>query len=227
MGLYLQTSTRLSGGLSWSKTDPQSSQRASFRTLGGIFRYETQRFDTPANPARGRRAAFGLIYNHRVSKSQGAATAQINNETQFAIDGDRYFPIVGQVIVRLHAAANVRITSRDLIDYAEQFKLGGYGSLRGYRQDEFAGHRTVLGQTEIRLRPSADLALFLFADLGYVYTRRETAPSSVRSEEFTRFGSGFGLFVGSQTARATLEIGWGQNDRIDMGKIHFGLTTLF
>ena len=227
VGLYLQATTRLSGGVSWSKTDPQSSQRASFRTLDGIFRYEAQRFDTPANPVRGRRAAFGLTYSHRVSQPQAAATAEVNNETLFAVDGERYFPLVRQVIVRLHAAANVRITSRDLIDYAEQFKLGGYGSLRGYRQDEFAGYRTVLGQTEIRLRPSADLAIFLFADMGYVYTRQETAPSSVGSKEFTRVGSGFGLYIGSQAARATLEIGWGQNDRIDTGKIHFGLTTLF
>jgi hemolysin activation/secretion protein len=114
-----------------------------------------------------------------------------------------------------------------LIDFSEQFKLGGFGSLRGYRQDQFAGRRTLLGQLEIRWRQSSKFAFYVFGDLGVIYLKKESIEKKVDSETLTQIGSGFGIFIGSKTATLTLELGWGEEDSLGDGKIHMGLVTMF
>jgi outer membrane protein assembly factor BamA len=227
IGLYTAGNTRLSTGLSWTKTEPQRSSQPPSRTLAGLVTFEKQGFDYSPNPSTGRRLAFGLSYLRRTSWPDTVATAVVNNESKFEIGIDNYFRPIRRLVLRLNLETKVLITSRDLIDYSEQFKLGGYGSLRGYRQDQFAGRRIFLGQSEIRLRPARDLAFYIFTDVGYVYSHREVQPGMVAVEDITRVGSGLGLFVGSPAARMTLEIGWGEHDSLDQGKIHFGLVTLF
>jgi outer membrane protein insertion porin family len=149
------------------------------------------------------------------------------DESMFEISADNYFPLGKILVLRLNVESKVRVTTRPLIDFSEQFKLGGYGSLRGYREDQFAGRRLFLGQAEIRVRPGENLAGYLFSDLGYVYNKKQIRPGRIESEEVTRVGSGFGLLVGSSAALMTLEIGWGKDDTLDQGKVHFNLVTVF
>jgi len=219
--------TRLTGGVSWAKTEPQRSSQPPSRTVAGTLGYEATAFDDAANPSRGRRMKIGAAYLRRTSRPDTSATTTSKDESTYELAVESYLHLGGPLVIRANVESKIRITSRDLIDYSEEFKLGGLGSLRGYRQDEFAGRRTVLGQAELRFRPSPALAAYLFGDVGYIYGKRLTAPGIVLAEETTRVGSGIGLFVGSPSARVTLELGWGRHDRIDDGKIHLGLVTLF
>jgi len=168
-----------------------------------------------------------VSYIRRTAYPDTSAVPLVDDESMFEIGTDNYFHPGGAIVLRLNLETKVLITSRNLIDYSEQFKMGGYGSLRGYRQDQFAGRRIFLGQSEFRLRPSRHTAVYAFGDLGYVYNRKEILPGMVATEEITRLGSGLGCFVGGPSARITLEIGWGRHDTFDEGKIHFGLVTLF
>jgi len=219
--------TRLTGGVSWAKTEPQRSSQPPSRTVAGTLGYESATFDDAANPSSGRRLKIGAGYLRRTSHPDTSATTTSNDESTYELAVESYLHLGGPLVIRANVESKTRITSRDLIDYSEECKLGGQGSLRGYRQDEFAGRRTVLGQVEVRFRPSAALAAYLFGDVGYFYGKRLTAPGVVSAEETTRVGSGIGLFVGSPSARVTMELGWGRHDRIDDGKIHLGLVTLF
>lgn len=227
VSLITRGGLRLSGAASWNKTEPQRLSQPPSRTVAGRFSIDYDRRDYSPNPSGGRRVQLGAAYLRRSSWPQSSTTTVTDNESVFELAADNYVPLPGPIMVRVNAEARARITSRDLIDFSEQFKLGGYGSLRGYREDEFAGRRTGLGQAEIRVRPSRQFAVYLFADVGYVYSRRETSPGRVESEEIVRGGSGLGLFVGNATVRMALEIGWGRHDGIDDGKIHMGISTLF
>jgi len=227
LSLYTAGGTRLSGGLSWSRVEPQRSSQPPSRSLAGVVRCEIQRLDYAPNPSAGRKVQLGFSYIRRSSRPDTTATALVSNETLFEVAADNYFPLFGCFVFRINLESRVRITTRELIDFSEQFKLGGFGSLRGYRQDQFAGRRTFLGQGELRLRPSPRFAVYLFADLGVVYSKKEVLPGAVESNNLTRPGFGLGLFAGGDDARMTLELGWGRDDRLDDGKVHLGLATLF
>jgi outer membrane protein assembly factor BamA len=227
LSLYTAAGTRLSGGLLWSRIEPQRSSQPPSRSLAGVIRCEIQRLDYAPNPSAGRSIQLGFSYVRRSSRPDTTATALVNNETLFEVAADNYFPFFGCFVFRLNFESRIRITARELIDFSEQFKVGGFGSLRGYRQDRFAGRRTFLGQGELRLRPSPRFAFYMFADLGIVYSKKEIFPGVVESDSLTRPGFGLGLFVGGDAARMTLELGWGRDDRLDDGKVHLGLATLF
>ena len=227
VALMTRGHTRVGTGVSWTKTEPQRSSQPPSRILSGSVHYELRSLDSAPNPSSGNRLKAVFSYLRRTSWPDSVASAVINNESMFELASDQYWPIGRGIIFRVNLESRVRITSRELIDYSEQFKLGGYGSLRGYRQDQFAGRRIFMGQSELRYRPSRNSAIYLFTDAGYIYSRKEVAPGKIRAEELTRIGSGLGLYLGSPTARVTLEIGWGHLDRIDEGKVHFGLITMF
>jgi outer membrane protein insertion porin family len=227
VSLLTRRNTRIGAGISWTKTEPQRSSQPPSRALSGLVEYEVQRFDYASNPSSGTHLIIGLSYIRRTSWPDTVASTVVEDESTFEIAADNYFHPGKGIVLRLNVESKVRVTSRDLIDFSEQFKLGGYGSLRGYRQDQFAGRRTFLGQAEIRLRPSEGSAFYLFSDLGYVYSKKEMQPGIIESEKLTRFGSGLGFYIGSPSARMTLEIGWGRHDSFDQGKVHFGLVTLF
>ncbi|MCP4566036.1 MAG: BamA/TamA family outer membrane protein [FCB group bacterium] len=227
LSLFTGAGTKVTGGGSWTKIEPQKSSQASSRLLTGDLSYQTDNFDYAPNPSTGRQIAFGLSYIRRISHLEALESDSVNNESRFNISLDSYMRLSSRLVLRINLKTRVLITSRDLIDLSEQFKLGGFSSLRGYRQDQFAGRRTALGQVELRLRPSPDLAAYLFADLGYVYAKKEILTGGISSENLSRAGSGLGLFIGGDNARMTLELGWGRYDRFDDGKIHLGLTTLF
>jgi outer membrane protein assembly factor BamA len=227
LSLITRGNTILTGGLSWTKTEPQRSSQPPSRSLSGTLGYEAQKLDYAPNPSGGRHLQIRFSYIHRLSWPDSVATTIINNESKFSIAADNYFHLVNQLIVRLNLEANTLSTSRELIDLSEQFKLGGFGSLRGYRQDQFAGRRTFLGQMELRFRPSHLAAIYIFGDLGFVYSRKELIDGIVDSESLTRAGSGVGLYAGSNNARLTLEVGWGRHDQLGEGKIHLGLLTMF
>lgn len=218
---------RATAGVGWTKTEPQHSSQASSRTLSGLLRLGQRSLDHPPNPSRGHAMGIGAAYLRRTSRPDTSATDIVNNETSFEVTGEMYLRMYRGWIWRLNVQTRMRLTSRDLIDYSEMFKLGGYGSLRGYRQDQFAGRRTVLAQAELRWRLSPDLALYLFGDWGYVYDKRENIPGLISAYDLNRWGKGAGIYVGGDAARLTMEFGWGEGDRLGQGKLHLGLTTVF
>jgi len=227
VALFTAAGTRLTGEVSWTKTEPQSQFLERVRTLAATAGYNWTSLDYPSNPRTGRTLHFTLSYLRRSIPPDSATTQANDNESMFSLGADNYIPLARALVLRVNMSAKVRITARDLLDYSEEFKMGGYGSLRGYRQDQFSGRRVALGQTELRLRPGKLFALYGFADIGYVYTKQEVALGVVSGQSLTRFGSGAGMYVGGDTARLTFEVGWGKGDHLSDGKLHLGLATLF
>lgn len=219
--------TRVSAGVGWTRTEPQRSSQNRSQTLSGTVGLIRESRDHPANPSRGYLVGIDAAYLRRSSRPDTSLTDIVNNETTFGLRGESYLRLYRAWIARVNIQTRLRLTSRDLIDYSEMFKLGGYGSLRGYRQDEFAGRRAVLAQAELRWWPSPELALYLFGDWGYVYDETQNASGGVSAYDLNRWGRGGGIYVGGESARITMEFGWGEGDRLGEGKLHVGLTTLF
>ncbi len=219
--------TRYRGRLSWTKTEPERSSQAPARSLSGVFGVTYSSIGEQFNPGKGRVVSADFAYIRRTSWPDTLSVSVINNESSFSIGFDQYIEIYREFLFRLRANTHVLLTSRDIVPYSEQFRLGGYNSLRGYRQDQFSGRRVALIQNELLFRASDQSAVYVFGDYGYVYSKRIIADSLAESDTFSGFGGGLGLLFGSKTARLTLEIGWGEGDSAGDGKIHFGIVTLF
>ncbi|MCK5127461.1 MAG: BamA/TamA family outer membrane protein [candidate division Zixibacteria bacterium] len=213
--------------LSWTKTEPQNSSQFSSRSLAGGFSYLYSTIVRDFNPQRGLALQGSASYIRRTSWPDSVSTEVIRNESTVAVDYDLFQPVFQRVLMRVRLYSQMILTSRTLIPYSEQLKFGGYQSLRGYRQDEFAGRRIALLQYEVRYRPSDVAAIYIFSDVGYIYQRRIMTDESTTTNEFTRLGAGLGMLFGTQTARLTLEAAWGEGDSPGDGKIHFGLITSF
>ncbi|MBQ3727114.1 MAG: BamA/TamA family outer membrane protein [Selenomonadaceae bacterium] len=97
-----------------------------------------------------------------------------------------------------------------------QFRLGGQGSLRGYRDDQFRGDRLLLGSVEYRFPLHSKVQGALFADFGGVWDtgfRPRNMKGSV----------GVGLAVNTPMGPLRLDYGRGSQG----GRFHFTVGTSF
>ncbi|MEE9441482.1 MAG: BamA/TamA family outer membrane protein [candidate division Zixibacteria bacterium] len=225
--IQIRKHTKLSGAISWTKTEAQNMLQAPSRAWTGEFSYQYSNLDDALNPSKGSSLGGSISYIRRVSWPDTVATGVINNDSKVSISADNFIPLTNHIVFRLNFENRIYITSRDLIDFSEQFKLGGYGSLRGYRQEQFAGRRVALGQAELRYRPSTAASLYIFSDIGYIYSLKLSPGSDLINEELLKPGFGAGIFAAKSNTSVTLEAGWGENDNLGQGKLHFGLRTKF
>lgn len=121
---------------------------------------------------------------------------------------------------RLHNETSYRGIRSDesLVPLSEQFYLGGAGSLRGYRENQFHGIRTALARTELRVGPGGNENAYLFVDAGYVLEVREGA--AVETRDLFRAGYGFGLRTISRVGDVDLSFGVGEKLSLQQTKVH-------
>jgi len=106
----------------------------------------------------------------------------------------------------------------DRYDAADLYRLGGARSLRGYNEEQFAGHRTARLLAEIRYLLTPPTFIFGFLDLGYVATPLDT-PSR------TAWHPGYGLGLQLQTGAGLLKLSYALNPDEPLldGRIHLQL----
>lgn len=102
---------------------------------------------------------------------------------------------------------------------SDQYYLGGWGSLRGYREEQFSAEHVGWANAEWRLIVSSDAHGYAFFDAGLI------RPSG-RSEEF-KFGYGIGLRLNTAIGMWDVSYGVGQGASLTGGFIHVGLSTGF
>ena len=109
-------------------------------------------------------------------------------------------------------------SSADRLPITEEIYMGGLGSLRGYRQDQFSGRLIFWSNLEYRLLPDPDSRLFLFFDSAYF--SRETS-------EGWRYGYGLGFRLGSKLGNLAFDLGVPLKEGFSQAKLHFGVASDF
>ena len=106
----------------------------------------------------------------------------------------------------------------------QQYKLGGYASLRGYHEDEFSAYRLGWINYELRYRLSADSRIYVLFDQGFLGKDKDTISRDL-------FGLGGGIKFQTKLGILGIEYALGYRDnhfsRIGLGMIHAGLSTFF
>jgi outer membrane protein insertion porin family len=108
-------------------------------------------------------------------------------------------------------------TSEATVPLSDYFFLGGAGSVRGYREEQFTGWRVAWANLEYRLGLGRDAYFYPFVDLGYYQTEE--------SAGVVGYGLGFNFRV--KAGSLGLDYGLGEDDGPLDGKIHLRLAGEF
>lgn len=195
-------------------------------SLGGEVTYDGT--DDLFNPARGiRLSVASMVTRKRSFVLHGVAPEKpLLYQRSTTLDLTQYLPIsrVTQVFFRLHGAGIG--SSERVVPLADQFFLGGQGSVRGYQKDQFSGSRVAWTNLEYRLRFGEGDRVFLFTDAGYFY-RREQSQSEIIFREATQVGFGLGLAVRRSFGEFEVSVGWPQHAAVGDGIVNFGVVNRF
>lgn len=206
-------------------------------TVRGAADYDTR--DERLNPSRGLRYHLDWLYSFRRNRVNdpdfnlyyGTEEWPDRERTSTVrVDLEHYFPFARAFVLALgwHGAQAASETRRALSGAADQVRLGGALTLRGYRQDQFLGDRALWGNHELRYRVGASSRLFGFFDAGTVRTRRFD-PQAQGTVTTTAWPVGYGLGLRAQTQAGLvgIDFGWGRHDSFGQGKVHVRLETVF
>ena len=194
---------------------PKLVQKASYKKLGAFWSYSGE--DYLRNPRKGDAADIRSYWIYNRDDGDG------NSKTATEFDLAHYQSLWGGWVLAL--ALHGRGYSTDDIASYERFEMGGAGSLRGFVESRFAGHRLGWASLEMRYLLGRDSRAFTFADYGAV----EWAADGQQHRQKDLIGVGVGLRVMTRLGQLQLDYavghdntGWG--DPMN-GIVHFGIQT--
>lgn len=191
---------------------PPAIEKSELRSVGGFWNYALS--DHRSNPTRG--LQLGLRY--RIFP--GAEWKKPDNALE--LNGETWIPLKTRWVLALgsHWRSLNHSDPKDYMLYA----MGGYQSLRGYREDEFRSNKLGWANLELRYRLSRESRVFIFFDQGLLSFGEKQWKSDI-------FALGTGLKLGTKLGILSLEYGLGYNGNslnpIGLGMVHAGLDTSF
>ncbi|OQX92458.1 MAG: hypothetical protein B6D58_02865 [candidate division Zixibacteria bacterium 4484_95] len=185
--------------------------------------------DFPTNPGLG-----DYLYIEGVFVSE-----KIKGNDYFASGSDNYRSINLKIekYVHLFRSSILFVGISGQGDFSEnispdrQFPIGGFGSLRGYKQDIFYVSRSAIATVEYRLLTSRNSRAYIFSDMAFFQTPGNyyTSGNAQKNSKATEFktGYGFGLATSVKTGSMVIEIAVPHDEGISSTKLHFGLKAGF
>jgi len=173
---------------------------------------------------------FVNSYSFRRKKINGPAqfvssSTPLNiNLQKIELSFDAYFSLVNRqvLVIKLHGGE----LRGPFFETSDLFRMGGFNSLRGYKEDQFFGSRIIWSNLEYRFLLTNRTYFFLFFDNGYFLRKEDTERNIPKLEGYK---SGYGLGINLETGLGILGVSFalGQGDSFSNGKIHFGIINNF
>ncbi len=113
-------------------------------------------------------------------------------------------------------------SDKDQLQLSDHYWLGGFGTLRGYRENQFHGTTISWVNIEYRFIIGRNSRVFLFNDWGF-YQYKERAGIT----KDTLPGYGVGIRFETPLGIMGVDYGFGRGDTFSTGKIHFGIINSF
>ena len=117
---------------------------------------------------------------------------------------------------------NTGYSNKDLPE-AGQFQVGGQGSLRGYRDDQFKGNNMVTGTVEYRFPVAKKVQGALFFDAGDAWKGPNWSWQSIESSFTLHHAYGVGVQIQTPVGPLRLDYGIGE----DGGRVDFSVGGMF
>ncbi|MCK4632398.1 MAG: BamA/TamA family outer membrane protein [candidate division Zixibacteria bacterium] len=211
----LSLATTVGVGFQWKSVEP-SGDGLSYRCYLASFSVDRNVLDNRLNPATGYRWHSILSYSNRRYQSGDpqAGGQMVYNETRALVALNFFGRMARQLVAHLSINYAGVETGEALPPLSELVLIGGPGTLRGYRNEQFAVVRSAYVSVEPQFRFEAG-SLFGFYDAAYLNERVARSDESVRTNEFFRHGYGFGLTLQDRNRRIKLSLSWNPDIRFD------------
>lgn len=210
-------------GLGAERSVPQgSSGPVEDRSRKGkaIFGITRRTLDPPLNPDRGSEAVIevelGLKEEFPPGESRRAFTVQ-----KVGLDLTEIRPVVGHQAIALLGHARSLFSDESPVPSYELFTLGGWRSLRGYREEEFRGTKVASATAEYRFLVSDRGRFFVFLESGYA------SGEAGRGTRTVKPAYGFGFRLPSYLGTLGVDYGIAGGSNPAEGMVHVGLVNDF
>jgi outer membrane protein assembly factor BamA len=224
LGVRVRTDARLEVGVGGSagvtKDRSPANTEGNFSERGASLEMRYDGRDRPANPGSGALVAvFQEVSSLRfeTAGSEDRTISRLDSEGQLAI---RMTP--NNVLVAASKFMGA-FSSRGPVPASHMFRLGGFGSLRGYYEEQFTVEEALVLTFEARRLVSGDSRLYAFID-GAAYKNAVRAFGDLKQ---LPFGYGLGFVGGTRDGIFRLEIALGRGDTFSEAKIHLGVMQRF
>src|SRR5690554_67326 len=192
---------------------PKVIEKSSHKKIGAFWYYNSE--DYHLNPTKGMR--LDIKHYYIMKRKEGDWV----NKQATEIKWNNYFALSPRLIL-MSSLNGKQIQNRDLETY-ELYTLGGTGNLRGFREEQFSGHRIGWSNLELRYLLARKSRVFLFADYGVVQQQTENGIVTLND----LFGIGFGIRLDTRLGLIGVDYGVSHSNGewlhpLD-GMIHFGL----
>ncbi len=176
----------------------------------GQFSISHRNVSDEFNPSRGLALKWGIDFSFRRYTAVDlplTLESRTFNETRNKLGVSLFQPLIGPILSHMALNYEGLETSELFPPVSELVLIGGPGSLRGYRNEQFAALRTAYGTFEPRLRFN-QANIFAFYDAAYLNNRVPGANGTVFTDEQFRwsYGLGFGLGTGRRSLVMSLGI---------------------
>ncbi|MFQ5627126.1 MAG: outer membrane protein assembly factor [bacterium] len=217
----------LVGRLERSQITPDSVAFASVPKSRSLSAGLGLRYDSTDDPINPRAGAFYSTILETIDKTISFESTVLANERKITqkrllVDAGWYQPLSGlQVLsIRLHWR---QLTSGDALNpLTDVFRFGGATTLRGYREEQFAGSRIAWANIEYRYLLAPRSRVFVFYDQGYFFRNG----SDEEIESYKR-SFGFGARLETRLGIVGFDYGLGEGDGLLEGKVHVSLVNRF
>ncbi len=218
--------TRLSGSFKttfqfgWRSVEP-SGDNPPYSSLSTGLTIERSGLNSRFNPSSGLELAWTISFGYRrYADDSLAATPERNsfNETRTEVQAGWYRSLVGNLVGHIGLNYHALQTSESLPPLSELFYIGGPGTVRGFRNEQFTALRTAFGTVEPRLRFESGY-LFAFYDAAYINNRVRNADLSVSADETYKYGYGIGAAIVDRSRSVKISIGWNPDTPFDMPQL--------
>ncbi len=187
--------------------------------------YDTR--DYPVNPRSG--VNYSALFKYGLKKNTGPAyvieedsLALLENLKTLQVNLSYYQPLwSNQVLAVIFHGGHIQ-GDKNQLQLSDHFWFGGFGSVRGYREDQFHGTSVSWINLEYRFIVGRNSRIFIFNDWGYYQYR-----DGIINVNDIVPGYGIGIRFDSPLGIMGVDYGIGRGDTFSTGKIHFGIINNF
>lgn len=180
------------------------------------FFWEYKKMDYVPNPSSG--YTFKVKSGWLFSETSGENKTTPVNE----IDAISYTPVKKRLVLAF--GMHFREISDRNAEFYEQYKMGGFHSIRGYNEDEFSSWRLGWINTELRYLTSKDSRVYILLDDGFLQIGNQRVNTDL-------WGTGLGLSIktkiGVMSISYALSIKGKRLSALDGGMLHLGIDSSF
>lgn len=206
--------------LGWRSVEP-SGDAPSYSSFAAAVTAARNSLDNQLNPSSGLVLEWTVEFSYRRYAADSPALSPERgsfNETRNRVSFGWYRSLVARLVGYVGLSYVGLETGESLPPLSELYYLGGPGTIRGYRNEQFVAVRSARGSLEPRWRVDGGY-LFLFYDGAYINNRVPGIADGVITDEFYRSGYGFGAAVIERSRSVKISLGWNPETSFDQPQL--------